>query len=179
MTCIVGIKHKNKVYIGADSCLSNPWTWNLDGGHKLFRNGPFLVGVCGSCRLVDLLTYSLSLPNKKIKKKNTVKYMKTEFVENMRTMLNERGHNRKKDSVESLDGSDFLIGFNNKLFKVQGDLSVVKCPYYATGSGKEVALGSLYTTRKNKNPKKRILTALKAAEAVVPSVRGPFKIKKL
>ena len=47
----------------------------------------------------------------------------------------------------------------------------------AVGSGEAAARGSLHTTAAGKlKPRERVLAALRAAEAVAPSVRGPFQI---
>tara|TARA_Y100000034_G_scaffold136870_1_gene216550 strand:+ start:2931 stop:3464 length:534 start_codon:yes stop_codon:yes gene_type:complete len=177
MTCIVGIVENKKVYLGADSCASNNYTWNSSGNHKLFKTGDFLIGGTSSFRMIDLLAYKLYV--KKAKKIDTMTFMKTTFIDSIRELFSKNGYSEISKNQEV--GGNFLIGFDKQIFEIQNDFSVLVIPEwgFSVGSGQDAARGSLYTTRNSNNPKKRLLKALAAAEAVVPSVRGPFNIMSI
>ncbi len=183
MTCIVGIAHENKVYMGADSCGSNGITWHQVDNHKVFEVGDFLIGCTTSFRMIDLLTYKLTGTIQRPEDSDD-KFMRTTFVESVKNCFKEGGFGTESE------GGVFLVGYKGKLYEIQSDFSILNVSQYgfSVGSGQDVASGSLWTTKDgtikiNENtmlvltPEQRILLALQAAEAVVPSVRGPFVLK--
>ncbi len=177
MTCIVGVVKKGVkdiVYMGGDSCGSSPASWQTVGNPKVFKVGEFLIGCTSSFRMIDLLAHNLDVERSHPDDSDD-KFLRTTFIENVRKCLKVGGYG-KEDR-----GGNFLIGYRGKLYEVQGDFSVLNCPEWGSsvGSGEGPARGSLWTTRKEKDPKKRVMTALEAAEAVVPSVRGPMLILDL
>lgn len=171
MTCIVGIVNKNKVYMGGDSCGSSPSSWQTVGNPKVFKVQNFLIGCTSSFRMIDLLAHNLNVQRAHPDDPDD-KFMRTAFIEGVRRCLKDGGYG-KEDK-----GGNFLVGYNGVLYEVQGDYSVLNCPDWGSsvGSGEGPARGSLWTTQYEKDTKKRILTALEAAEAVVPSVRGPMMV---
>lgn len=60
LTCIVGMTHKGKVYIGADSLGSNGFTQSIRKESKVFKNGEFLIGCTSSFRMIDLLKWKFN-----------------------------------------------------------------------------------------------------------------------
>ena len=76
-------------------------------------------------------------------------------------------------------GGTFIVGIDNKLFKIQEDYSVLEpeSGYCAVGCGEDIALGSLYTTEGfNWEPADRIKYALEAAEKFSSMVQRPFHV---
>lgn len=177
MTCIVGVVNKSKIYMGGDSCGSSSWSWQTVGNPKVFKVQDFLIGCTSSFRMIDLLAHNLNVQRSHPDDSDD-KFMRTTFIEGVRACLKNGGFS-KKDAPEK--GGNFLVGYNGKLYEVQDDFSILNCPEWgaSVGSGEFAARGSLWTTRKDKDPKKRVQTALEAAEAVVPSVRGPMVILEL
>ena len=187
MTCIVGIAQNGKVYMGADSCGSDSSYWLEVSNHKVFTVGPFIIGCCGSFRMIDLLTYSLTGVIQRPEDSDD-KFIRTVFVNEIKKCLKEADALRDNH----LDG-EFLVGYKGKLYVFQSDFSILNCDQWghATGSGIWAAKGSLWTTQseiKNEDGttttnhfavKERLILALRAAEACVPSVRGPFVIKEV
>lgn len=51
MTCIVGLEHNGRVYIGADSAGVSGWDLTVRADKKVFRNGSFLFGFTDSFRM--------------------------------------------------------------------------------------------------------------------------------
>jgi 20S proteasome alpha/beta subunit len=179
MTCVAGIAREGRVYIGADSCASSNHSWQeASGAQKLFIvGGRFLIGVCGSFRLMDLLRYSLEVEPQADQDDDA--YMRTKFISAVRSLLRDHGFLSKENQRES--GGQFLVGYKGALYEVQPDFSVLNCPVWghAIGTGELSARGSLYSTRKDWDARGRIQLALDAAEAITPSVRGPFTLLEI
>ena len=181
MTCIVAIAKDGVVYMGADSYGSNRYTGGIVHNSKCFITGEFLIGSCGSFRLIDLLTHKLSVPKVHPDEQvNSDKFIRTIFVDAVRNCLNSNGHLTKKDGNDI--GGNFLVGYKGNVYEVQQDFSVLNVPVWghSVGSGEQAAHGSLFTTKDlDMTTEQRIEVALEAAVAVVPSVRGPFVTLKL
>ena len=64
MTCIIGIEHGGKVYMGGDSAGTIGWTSRPLSIPKVFKKQNMLIGVSGTMRETQLLQYELSLPHK-------------------------------------------------------------------------------------------------------------------
>jgi len=174
MTCIAGVVHNGKVYIGGDSAGSFGHSLNVRADRKVFKSGEFLYGFCGSFRMGQLLQHSLKVPDRN-PDRDPHEYMVTDFINAVRECLKAGGYAEKHDDVET--GGNFLVGYSGRLFQVESDYQVGEAfdGWDASGSGFEVALGALYATRKLP-PRKRIETALEAAERYGAYVRRPFHI---
>ena len=178
MTCIVGVTNKGKVYMGGDSCGSSSASQQTVGNPKVFKVQDFLIGCTSSFRMIDLLTHNLSVGRDHPEDSDDL-FMRTTFIEGVRNCLKKGGFARVSAGVES--GGNFLVGYHGKLYEVQGDYSILNSEDWGNcvGSGEGPARESLWTTRKGKDPKVRVRTALEAAEAIVPSVRGPMVLLTL
>ena len=62
MTCIVGIEHGGKVYIGGDSAGSDGHHLVIMAEPKVFKRGRFLIGYTTSFRMGQLLQHTLKPP---------------------------------------------------------------------------------------------------------------------
>lgn len=180
-TCIVGIKDKGGVYIGADSCGSDNWFRQPREDRKLFRIGDdILVGSCGSFRVRDVLAYHVTAPERP-KDIDGREYVVRLLIPEIRRALNDAGALAyAQDRTESIDGA-FLLAYDGALYCVEEDLQVgvTAGGIATTGSGYEYALGSLFSSKHIKDAKKRIRLALEAAAHFAPSVGPPFHIEKL
>ena len=173
MTCIVGMTHKGKVYIGADSLGSNGFTQSIRKESKVFKNGEFLIGCTSSFRMIDLLKWKFNPPT--VKDDNLHKFMVTEFVDSVRKLFVDNGYCITTGDWES---GCFLVGVNGKLFSIEGDFQVYGQEYYSVGSGSYHAMGSMYTSKRN-SPIKDIEKALETAEHFVTSVKRPFVVESI
>ena len=86
------------------------------------------------------------------------------------------------DCTEEQDGQQcfhgaFLFGFRGRLFQVQGNFQLIEGAeaYASVGGGSTLALGSFASTSRERNPRKRMLTALEASTKNA-SVAPPFDI---
>lgn len=176
MTCIAGVAHGGKVWIGGDSAGMNGWTLTVRADEKVFSNGQFLMGFTSSFRMGQLLRYSFEPPEKD-PASDLDRYMVTTFIDGVRRCLKDGGYAEKKDEAER--GGTFIVGIGGALYMVDNDYQVATASdgYIAIGCGREIALGSLYATKEWADQEKRVRTALEAAEAHNGGVRGPFVIR--
>lgn len=176
MTVVVGLVEKGVVHMGADSIGIAGYDFTIRRDEKLFRNGEFLIGVCGSFRMRDLLCYSWNPPEMP-ERMAIDTYMRTGVIDSLRECFKAGGYASVEHNVE--EGGNFLLGFRGRLFEVECDFQVGEAMdgMAAIGCGDAFAKGALHATPRMK-PKQRIMTAMKAAERFCAGVRGPFHYTK-
>ena len=174
MTCIVGMVHKGKVYIGADSLGSDGYTKEVRVEPKVFKNGQFLIGCTSSFRMIDILKWKFNPPTLK-EGDNVHKFMVTDFVESVRKLFTDNGYAITSNDWKS---GEFLVGVQGRLFKIGGDFQVAEYEYTACGSGEYHALGCMYSSKRT-SPVKDITKALECAEHFVVSVQRSFVVNSI
>lgn len=174
MTCIVGVEHKGRVWIGGDSAGVAGYSISSRADEKVFKNGPYVMGFTSSFRMGQLLRYSLVPPAPNTR--DLDRFMVTTFVDAVRACLKAGGYASKDKDVE--EGGTFLVGVAGHLFGIQSDYQVAKevNGYAAVGCGEDLALGALYATRRMPNQRSRVRSALEAAAEHSAGVVGPFRI---
>lgn len=183
MTCIAAVVGGNGVvYMGGDSAgVSDDSVYSLGIGteSKIWESEGILFGASGSFRVAQVVRRHMHIPQFN-PAADPLEYLTGSFVSSMREALRENGALRIKeeDSTEEFDGS-ILLGFCGHVFAVFSDFGVEELVhgYGAVGCGAPIALGSLATSE-GASPKKRIKTALLAAERHSAGVRGPMTIIK-
>jgi hypothetical protein len=178
MTCIVGlIDNKNKsVLIGGDSAAVSDSNIFIRKDAKVFKNCDFVIGCTSSFRMIQLLRYSFKPP--KVESKDVYEYMCTDFINAVRECFKEGGYLQKYTDGDERGGT-FLVGYKNRLFKVENDFQVAENMngIDACGCGQDFALGALYSLVKhNISTNDKILKALEAAEFLGNGVRRPFTL---
>lgn len=173
MTCIAGVAHDGKVWIGGDSAGVGGYDLTVRADAKVFKNGEFLFGFTSSFRMGQLLRYSLTAP--KLYTKDPMTFMCTEFVASVRECLKAGGYATKEKEQEI--GGVFLVGLAGRLFRVDCDYHVGEASafYDAVGCGESYAKGVLFATA-GQDPETRVRSALAAAEAHSAGVRSPFVV---
>jgi ATP-dependent protease HslVU (ClpYQ) peptidase subunit len=177
LTAIAGFIHTDgRVWIGGDSAGSCGPDLTLRADPKIFRNGDFLFGFTSSFRMGQVLRYKFQPPERH--DQEIFSYMVTTFVDAVRACLKEAGMASKDKEVES--GGTFLIGYQGRLFLIDGDYQVEEPldGYDACGSGHALARGALFATH-GMEPAARITVALQAAERHNCMVRGPFVVESI
>jgi hypothetical protein len=179
VTCIVGVIEGDKVWMGGDSAWMCGTQLTLRATPKVFRNGPFLFGCCGSGRVRDVLCDAFE-PPKHTRGMNVARYMRGPFVDGLREALKRAGTLQKKNDVEELLDSAVLVAYRGRLFEIQCDFQVGESidGFNSVGCGSDVALGALVVSD-NVQPRKRLLAALSAAERYNTGVRRPFYVQVL
>lgn len=179
MTCIVGMKDKkfpNYVTIGGDSAESNGSNIFIRKDGKVFKNGKFIIGCTSSFRMIQLLKFSFIPPE--IGTKDIFEYMCTDFVNSVRECFKNGGYLQIDESGSELGGS-FLVGYKDRLFKIENDFQVAENVngIDAVGCGAVFALGALIAlSDDNILSDFKIIKALEIAEYCSVGVRGPFTI---
>ena len=178
MTCIVGIVHKKKVFIGADSLGSNRiWQKTLRKDPKVFKNGDFLIGYTSSFRMGQLLRFNFQPPVHPLKM-DDYEYMVKLFIPAVRECFKDGGFAEKDKEQES--GGIFLVGYRGELYCVESDyqVGVSYDGFDSVGCGDDLAKGALFVN-KNKHPKERIRQAIEAAAHFSAGVGGDIIIREI
>lgn len=178
MTCIIGIVDKGDIYMGGDTQgTAGQLTLQRDL-KKVFIKNNMIFGPIGSPRAAQLIEYSFKIPQHP-KKMSDMEYLTTIFINALRKCLKDGGYANISSNVE--EGNDFILGYKGILYNIQNDYQVAKYTdnYHSVGSGMYFALGSLYTTRNEKDPIKRIKIGLETASFYDYGVREPFIIECL
>lgn len=177
MSTIVAIKTGNFIVMGSDSLCSNGNMKHIRKNEKVFKiknkdNKEFLIGICGSFRLMQIVQYYFTPP--KITNEDAVKYIVVDFVKKLKATFDELDYQMK-------DGERVLVGFEGEIFCIENDYQVgmPDYNYFAVGSGTRYALGSLHTTKDWVLPSNRITVAINSAKEFDKSTGGKIIIKKL
>ena len=169
MTCVVGVVHERRVYLGADSAAVGVDALIQRRDTKVFRLGEAVVGVAGSFRVAQIVRYHAP---PLVARRDMHRYLCVDWVGEFRR--------RVQAEVSTREGDEFaggmLIGIAGQIWQVEGDYQVGRAvhAFDATGSGAQVALGSLWSTR-GQPPPVRVRLALTAAETFSSTVRRPWR----
>jgi hypothetical protein len=138
-----------------------------------------LIGFTHSFRMGQILQYNFNLPAHP-NGVDTMRYMCSNFVNDVRIVLKRDGFAYINNNQES--GGTFIVAYQNRIFTIDSDFQVAESlkNYVSVGCGKDLALGSLYTTENTTlMPEERVGKALLAAQEFSSGVRGPFNFKKI
>lgn len=174
MTCIVGIAEKGIVTLGGDSAGVSGWDVSIRKDSKVFKTGEFVIGFTDSFRMGQILKHCFIPPPFPENEDDLERYMSTLFVDRLREIFKEKGYAERQNDREG--GGTFLVGIKGRLFKIASDYQVGESmdEFDAVGSGAQVALGSLLSTRSIMVTHQRLYAALHAAEYFNIGVRPPF-----
>jgi len=150
MTCIIGMVHKNKVYMAGDSCVSANGTYRITKKEKIFKNGNYLIGYTTSTRMGDILR-TCELPH--ISGSNLISQIILKVIPVIREVLRSGGYTKIENNVET--GGNLLIGIRGELFEIDTDFQVEEYlnGIAAIGSGGDTALASLMALIRHGNNK--------------------------
>jgi ATP-dependent protease HslVU (ClpYQ) peptidase subunit len=177
MTCVIGLVHGSRVYIGVDSSSVQGWTRRTSNLRKVFRKGPWLIGYTTSFRMGQLLEHQLHVPEQQPTQTDEG-YLVTTFVEHVRALLKDKGFSKIESNAET--GGQFLVGYHGRLYSIQTDFQVGEMSdgLDAIGSGAEFALGAMAAMTRLP-PLKRITRALEIAAHFNMGVCPPFLVRSL
>jgi 20S proteasome alpha/beta subunit len=137
--------------------------------HKIVQQDTWLIGVAGSARVCDQLQYSIEYPKPPIEVVKSGEWMRW-IVTQVISLIDDT----IKDSEME---AECLLLTHGQAFLVSENFSVLAAkPYWAIGTGAELALGSLaekqYKPDWNKNHDLSALRAIEAASMHDPNTRG-------
>lgn len=186
MTCIVGMSHGGRVFMGGDSAGVDTSSYGLQSREdaKIFQRGAYLIGFSDSFRMGQILRYAGKLPDPPDGCDDLHAFMCTSFIDEVRETFTRYGFGLKNDEAGHAMGGTFLVATQGNLFVVYSDYQVAMpaCGYSAIGCGGDIALGALYATVTSETvyePVDAIHLALQASEKFSAGVRAPFLIKEL
>lgn len=176
MTCIVGLRTDEGVWVGGDSAGLAGWSRTIRADAKVFAlEERMLFGFTDSFRMGQLLRYELALPRRH-PGDDLMEYMVVDFIAAVRTCLKDGGYARDKSGEEA--GGTFIVATEGRIFRVDSDYQVGEpvAPYTAVGCGYDLALGALHATRdiSGLTPEDRVRMALEAAAEHSAGVAPPF-----
>jgi ATP-dependent protease HslVU (ClpYQ) peptidase subunit len=136
---------------------------------KIIQQDTWLIGVAGNARVCDQLQYSIEYPKppvEVVKSGDWLKWLVTKVIPLIDDTI--------KDT--EMDAEALLIT-HSKAFLISENLSVLSAsPYWAIGTGADLALGSLadkqYLPDWNKNHDLSALRAIECASMHDPNTRG-------
>lgn len=180
MTCIVGLATADgRAFIGGDSCASVDDNLFMIANGKVFQKGEFIFGCAGTRRASEIIRFSFEPPPLATAAGESAEaaYMASVFADALRKLFAERGAVLKDESNGDSFGGSGIIALRGRIYFLSGNFSVtpVADGIWATGCGRNVALGSLRSTA-GKTPHERIKTALECAVYYSDGVRPPFNI---
>jgi ATP-dependent protease HslVU (ClpYQ) peptidase subunit len=181
MTICCAVKTEEGIYMGADSLGTNGFTGRAFKDSKVIKKNDFLIGACGSYRLINLLKYKFNPPKKKVGQ-DIYDYIHIDFCDELITVFKNNGLLETNDNINKLRQSEFIFAHENRLFTFQSDCSVIepKQDYIACGSGEYHAEASLFSTHNTKlSGEERIKRAIVCANNFVVSVNDDIVIEFL
>jgi len=178
MTAIVGLIHKNRVWMGGDSAFSTDEEVWIQRDPKVFRRGDVLIGVCGKARFEALMRYVVDIPRFR-KGQDPGQWINVELAYEIRKSLINDGYVHESGAFE-IDECQAMIGVAGCLFVMESDLCFWRTleDYSAIGSGAGPARTSLCETAKLQ-PRTRLKRALERAAKETTGVRPPFTYEVL
>lgn len=182
MTCIVAYKGKNSLFIGGDRQGSAGHYISdrkkakvfkkdfkreiaLDQDNSLLRTDKMVMGYTTSFRMGDILEHIFEPPNLPTNM-DEEKYMVKLFVPALIKCFADNQWLTKINEVSR--GGVFIVGFNRRLFIIEGDFQVSEeeSNYIAVGCGADLAKGAFSAIEEIDPPltiEERIKIALKAS----------------
>jgi 20S proteasome alpha/beta subunit len=167
MTTIITTTGNNFATITADQGITS----NLihPDMHKIVQQDTWLIGVAGSARACDQLQYSIEYPKPPVEVVKSGEWMKW-LVTKVIPLIDETVKDAEMDA-------ECLLLTHGQAFLISENVSVLTAsPYWAIGTGAELALGSLaekqYKPDWHKNHDLSAKRAIEAASMHDPNTRG-------
>jgi hypothetical protein len=181
MTCIIGLVHEGKVYMGADAAINSADSWLQPQSMrpKIWKDGRILLGVGGKQRISQLVQ---EFSGQAITG-DAYNYLVREYIPKLVSYLGKAGVTKTndEDGMVCMDAT-ILIGLLGRLFKIDSSFAITEySDYAAIGANAEVALGALYSSgcHDELHQAGRIGQALDAVLYHCASVRQPFTILEI
>ncbi len=181
MTSIVGFQQDGTVTIGADSAYSSgegeaAFVFALPQEPKVWQQGPYLIGGCGSARALQLIRHTTKLPDPPAEG-DLGRFLIAEVVPILRDVM-ASADVRGAEQGMPMGRASLLLGLRGELWEIAADLTVMDPGVYAAiGFGYRPAFGALHAlTTLGVSGQQAVEIALEAAAATTPSVCPPFAI---
>lgn len=177
MTCIVGVVDGKTVWLGGDRAAT-------DGGlnrtlikePKVFEKNGIGFGVCGLPKVMDALQHAIELPTQE-GSGDSKGFLVGEVVPAVREGLKKLECTEEHNGQQYFNGA-MLVAYRGRLYQLECNFQLVEAArgFDAVGSGGEAAMGSLRSTKKMKDGKRRCLEALEVSAESNAGVAPPFDV---
>lgn len=164
MTCIVGVVKGNTVYLGGDRAATDgELNRTIIKTPKVFLKGDVGFGVCGLPKVMDALQHGTELPTQS--GGDDKEFLVGTLVPAIREGLKRLDCTADHPEYGTCFHGAMLVAYRGALYDLQGNFQLVEAAsgYASVGSGSKLALGSLASTKKVGNARKRVLMALEAS----------------
>lgn len=156
MTCIVAYKFGDKMYMGADCAASNGHSSFVVVEPKVMKktveplddstisHREMLIGYTTSFRMGQLLMHKFK-PPKFYENEDAMEYMVSKFVPAIMNLFDNNYYGKKEDYQE-MNGGNFLVCYNGRIFEISGDFAVLERrdqPFNSCGCGEDHALAAM------------------------------------
>jgi ATP-dependent protease HslVU (ClpYQ) peptidase subunit len=151
MTTVAAVQGPSWVVIGYDSQVSETdgRTYQLpSGAGKCVEVGPFVIGVAGDFRVVNLLAHSFTPPDpEKSQGSKLDKYMTTRFIPSLKKCFDLNFYGKDGEH-----GSELIVAVNGVAYEIGSNYDCIRDEHglYSIGSGGTFALGALYALDEGK-----------------------------
>lgn len=192
MTTIIAVQGDGWCVLGSDSRISHmddegkAEIHNLsDSQRKVVQNGPWLLGVAGDLRAINVLAHNFVSPVPRPTLVGTAldKFVATDFVPALKECLEKTGYApvHKEFPGKAEFESELIACVNGKVYAVDGDYSWMEeaSGVYAVGSGAPYALGAITATGYGRSilaARNAVLKSLSTASKFDPGTGAPFHV---
>jgi ATP-dependent protease HslVU (ClpYQ) peptidase subunit len=197
MTCIVAYKYNGKIYMGGDTLASNCSTKYRVSEPKVMKKivrksvtehdvhletKEMLIGYTTSFRMGQLLRHKFKLPKFKTNQ-DALEYLISEFVPAVIDLYDKNFYAKKSDA-EKMNGGQFLIAFDGRVFEIQDDFSILERDEYdfnSCGSGAAYALGAMHILSgiDDNDPENAVIDAICSASLFSTSVNDHVVVESI
>jgi ATP-dependent protease HslVU (ClpYQ) peptidase subunit len=172
MSCVAALRDGKNIYVAADSLSSADDKLYYRKDKKLFRNGKYLIGFCGSVRTGQMLH---------------PKYWKSpsdiyKVPDSLIKQLEKKGCMSISEEGHKCCECNFIFACKGEMYEIMIDfqLGEPRDDFIAIGAGADYALGSLYSTKGTKlKPEERLRLAIETSSYFSPYVGGEIIVEKL
>ena len=195
MTTIVGIQGDGFSVMCADSRIlsvdGDGFSTNIQtlalSMSKIANVGPYLIGVAGDVRAINLVSHALTPPQPPagMKGKKLDEFITVKFIPALRECFDVNGYSTpSKDSSQHVaeHGSVLLISVNRTIYQIDNDYAWAtdSSGVYAIGSGAPYAIGALSIlcpkTPTISQAKRYVMKALATASRFDPHSGHPYNV---
>jgi ATP-dependent protease HslVU (ClpYQ) peptidase subunit len=181
MTCIIGLLDKGDIYIGADSIAFSDTNYIIRQDKKVFIKGKFLYAFSLSFRIGQILRYVFEPPFHP-HDMSDMQYICSLFIDSLIDCLIDKSMIKTEDGVISSDEFEFIVGYNQQIYRIYPDfqVEVSYIDFTSCGCGANYALGAMDNLHLNNRltPEEKIKKSLETS-AKFSIVKPPFNILKL
>lgn len=173
MTCIIGLVHDGRVYMGGDSQRSRGSVIETAPTPKVVRFGDMLIGSCGLALALNLIQHRLEVPKLAQIGESGEGYLFREVATPLRRLA--------KDHDLDFSDCELLIGFDQRIFRVGTDFSVLWNGegLASIGAGERWAIGAMLALEGTVPAEDRIRRSLEIAGRCCDGVAGPYYVMSI